>query len=185
MGALAVGGCIKGKDPWPVLSHPRGRGTGEWARRTFLELGALPTAVPCARLHVRQVLWEWGRITPAEAVELITSELVTNAVHASQDLTGSRFAGRWAPGLPPVRLWMTSGRQCVVVQVWDGNHQLPVARGATPDAESGRGLVLVQNLSTGWGTYTPGNSSGKVVWAAVDALTEACGKRSRGPDRTR
>src|SRR6266567_3081009 len=31
--------------PWPYLS--------------FLELGALPGAVPCARLHTRQMLWEW------------------------------------------------------------------------------------------------------------------------------
>jgi hypothetical protein len=30
-----------------------------WAyRRSSLVLGALPTAVPCARLHARQVLWE-------------------------------------------------------------------------------------------------------------------------------
>ena len=28
--------------------------------RSYLELGALPTAVPCARLHARHVLWEWG-----------------------------------------------------------------------------------------------------------------------------
>jgi hypothetical protein len=28
--------------------------------RSYLELGALPTAVPCARLHARHVLCEWG-----------------------------------------------------------------------------------------------------------------------------
>ena len=33
--------------------------TGRWPLRSFLELGALPSAVPCARLHARQVLWEW------------------------------------------------------------------------------------------------------------------------------
>ena len=27
-----------------------------------LLLGALPSAVPCARLHARQVLWEWGTV---------------------------------------------------------------------------------------------------------------------------
>ena len=27
--------------------------------RSYLELGVLPSAVPCARLHVRHVLWEW------------------------------------------------------------------------------------------------------------------------------
>ena len=34
--------------------------TGDWTRWSYLELGALPSAVPCARLHARQVLWEWG-----------------------------------------------------------------------------------------------------------------------------
>jgi len=33
---------------------------GEWPKRSFLELGALPSAVPCARLHARQLTWEWG-----------------------------------------------------------------------------------------------------------------------------
>jgi hypothetical protein len=32
----------------------------QWPLRSFLELGALPGAVPYARLHARQVLWEWG-----------------------------------------------------------------------------------------------------------------------------
>ena|ERR1035438_767306 len=31
-----------------------------WPCQSFLELGALPGAAPCARLHARQVLWEWG-----------------------------------------------------------------------------------------------------------------------------
>lgn len=55
-----------------------------------------------------------------------------------------------------------------MVQVWDGNHQAPVVQGTAPDAESGRGLLLVESLSAGWGSYTPEKSSGKVVWAAVD-----------------
>ena len=35
-------------------------GNGGWALQDFLEFGALVSAVPCARLHARQVLWEWG-----------------------------------------------------------------------------------------------------------------------------
>ena len=34
--------------------------TSTWALRTHLELGALRGSVPCARLHARHVLWEWG-----------------------------------------------------------------------------------------------------------------------------
>jgi hypothetical protein len=48
--------------------------------RSYLELGALPTAVPCARLHARQLVWEWGLNGLAANTELLVSELVTNAV---------------------------------------------------------------------------------------------------------
>jgi hypothetical protein len=44
----------------PPLADPQGNDvTGRWPLRSFLELGALPSAIPCARLHTRQVAWEW------------------------------------------------------------------------------------------------------------------------------
>jgi len=43
-------------DPWPLGSS--------------LELGALSSAVPCACLHVKHVLWEWGLNSLAERAEL-------------------------------------------------------------------------------------------------------------------
>ncbi len=33
----------------------------DWPLQDSMELCALVTAVPCARLYVRQVLWEWGK----------------------------------------------------------------------------------------------------------------------------
>jgi hypothetical protein len=39
--------------------------------------------VPCASLHVKHVLWEWGLNSLAERAELLVSELVTNAVTAA------------------------------------------------------------------------------------------------------
>lgn len=147
-------------------SHRQGM-TEEWPLSTFLEFGALPGAVPCARLHARQVLWEWGLGHLTETVELIIAELVTNAVQVSEGLTGCRYAGRWAPGLPPVRLWLTSDCQRVLVQVWDGDHHTPHVSEAELEAESGRGLLLVGCLSTDWGVYMPEASSGKIVWATV------------------
>ena len=62
-----------------------------WPYRTSLELGALPSAVPCARLHTRQVLWEWRLTGLAHSAELLVSELVTNAI------TASRSAGSDCP----------------------------------------------------------------------------------------
>jgi anti-sigma regulatory factor (Ser/Thr protein kinase) len=141
----------------------------EWELRTFLELGALPTAVPCARLHARQVVWEWQLSHLAAAVELVVSEITTNAVRASASLTASRFAGKWAPGTPPVRLWLYSDRERILIRVWDGNDQMPARQDADPSAEGGRGLLLVESLAADWGASRLANSSGKVVWALIRA----------------
>jgi hypothetical protein len=51
-----------------------------WPLRSYLELGALPSAVPCARLHAKQVLWEWGLDALAEAVELVVSDSLNLSV---------------------------------------------------------------------------------------------------------
>ena len=158
-----------GTDP-RVASAAKTRET-EWPLRTFLELGALPTAVPCARLHTRQVLWEWQLSALADTAELIVSELVTNAVQASAGLTGSRRSGRWVPGVPPARLWLFSDRRRVLIQVWDGNDKLPAPQHADPDAETGRGLLLVESLSAEWGSYPPERSGGKVVWALITQVS--------------
>jgi len=48
--------------------------TDRWPLRSYLELAALPGAVPCARLHTRQVVWEWGLQELAETVELVVSD---------------------------------------------------------------------------------------------------------------
>jgi hypothetical protein len=34
-----------------------------------------------------------------------------------------------------------------------------------PDAETGRGLLLIEALSTQWGFYVPDGGDGKIVWA--------------------
>src|SRR5258708_38745457 len=93
---------------------------GKWPLRSYLELAALPSAVPCARLHARALLWEWGLPDSDGTAELVVSELTTNAVEASAGLTGSRYDGRWSPGTPPVRVWLCSDRQRVVAAGWGG-----------------------------------------------------------------
>ena len=138
-----------------------------WPHQTFLELGALPTAAPCARLHTTLVLWEWELGSLVRTAGLVVSELVSNAVQASAALTGSRFSGQWAPGTPPVRVWLSADDHRVVIQVWDGSDRPPVPQAVAPEADSGRGLLLVGSLSAEWGCYTPEKSSGKVVWAVV------------------
>ena len=143
-----------------------------WELRTFLELGALPSALPCARLHARQVAWEWKLSHLAEATELIVSELVTNSLRASAGLTTSRFAGKFSVGTPPVRLWLYSDGERVLIQVWDGNDEMPAREDVDPSAESGRGLLIVESLATDWGASPLAKSTGKIVWALV---TQASG----------
>ena len=57
--------------------------TDPWPLRSSLVLGALSSAVPCACLHVRHVLWEWGLNSLAERAEPLVSELVTSAITAA------------------------------------------------------------------------------------------------------
>jgi anti-sigma regulatory factor (Ser/Thr protein kinase) len=125
-----------------------------------LELAALPTAPGCARGHVRSVVREWG-LGPelATIAELVTSELVTNAVQACD---GSGFG---AADLPVVRLWLVSDRVSLVIQVWDASKDTPIRQPVTPDQERGWGLMLVDNLAEDWGVNPEEN--GKVVWVLL------------------
>jgi anti-sigma regulatory factor (Ser/Thr protein kinase) len=141
----------------------------DWPLKSYLELGALPTAVPCFRLHTKHVLWEWGLEEVAHTVELVVSELTTNAVAASARLNGSRYNGSWRPGAPPVRLSLYTDKERVEVEVWDGDDRMPEVQGIDLEAESGRGLLLVATLSSEWGTYRPQGDSGKVVWGVIES----------------
>ena len=138
-----------------------------WPRQSRLELAALPGAVPCARLHTRQLLWEWGLTALAETVELLISELTTNAVNASAKSAGSQSGGPRAGGLPVIQLCLASDRRNVLVRVWDSSRETPRRQDVATEAESGRGLLLVEHLSAQWGCYLPEASAGKVVWAIV------------------
>src|SRR6201988_4978654 len=57
-----------------------------WPLRDFTELSAPGRSVPSARYHARQILLEWRLTELTTDVELLVSELVTNAVAASRAL---------------------------------------------------------------------------------------------------
>lgn len=158
--AAYVATCGPGQSvaPVPVPPSPSDQGQaipGHWPRRTFLELSALPGAVPCARLHARQVAWEWGLAGLGDDTELLVSELLTNAVVAT---------GAMEP-IFPVRLWLLSDTTQIAILVWDANPQPPVRTQVDDEAETGRGLLLVEAVSQRWGWYAPRDTTGKVVWA--------------------
>ena len=111
-----------------------------------------PTSVGAARRFVRDVLM--SRRVPDQVVstvELLTSEVVTNAiVHAR---SGTQLA---------VEVTDDSIR----VAVRDNSRQPPVRRLRRVDAESGRGVLIVDELATAWGVEQERNG-GKRVWFEV------------------
>lgn len=146
-------------------------------RRSSLSLGTLPTAAPCARLHTRQVLWEWMLPVDVDAAELLVSELVTNGVQAAGAVDGN----------PPVGLYLSAGNAFVLIQVWDGSILPPVPaelEDGIPalDHEGGRGLFLVEALSERWGWHLTNNPPGKVTWCEIRAESQPP-RRPRLPRR--
>ena len=114
-----------------------------------VELRRGTDSVPVARRHVRDVL---EPSTVREDVELVVTELVTNAVlHAPAGL---------------VRLRVVPLEDAVRVEVEDTGHGMPVAVRESTEAMTGRGLALVAALSRAWGVEG-GREGHKVVWAEV------------------
>jgi len=132
--------------------------TGIQAHRSYLELGAVPGAVPQARRFTRRTLAAWRLDRIADDTALVVSELVTNAVAAS--------------GMAPaaqVALYLALDLDRLFILVWDGSPRQPEYRGPAGEyAETGRGLGIVSAIADRWGTVTLG--AGKIVWAQL-ALT--------------
>jgi anti-sigma regulatory factor (Ser/Thr protein kinase) len=132
---------------------------GQWSLQSYMALGALSSAVPCARLHTRQVLREWGQKKLMEEAELVVSELVTNAVTATQAIDSDH----------PVRLWLLSDNSRMLIMIGDASPHPPRrVDPADSNTEGGRGLLLVEALSRSWGWYAARRSgTTKVVWAEL------------------
>jgi anti-sigma regulatory factor (Ser/Thr protein kinase) len=113
-----------------------------------------------SRSHTREQLARWQVSGDTEAAELIVSELVTNAVRA--------YPG-WTQPVPYVRLWLSSDREHVLVQVWDGADRMPVLQEPDQAATGGRGLLIVAALSKDWGWYQPAALPGKINWSLIAA----------------
>ncbi len=125
--------------------------------RAVLDLGALPTAPGCARAWTRQVLREWQLPVLSDTAELIVSELTTNAMLASRRL-----------GCPVIRLALTLDHRELTISVHDYCPGVPEPVSAADDDENGRGLLLVEAVSSRSGWYAFGDGTpGKVVWAAL------------------
>lgn len=127
------------------------------ALKAVLDLGAVPTAPSCARAWTRQILWEWRLAGLSDTTEVIVSELTTNAVLASRQ-----------EGRPCIRLVLTLDEGELAILVRDYCSGSPQPRDAGTDDEDGRGLLLVQSMSSRSGWYPVRDGTpGKVVWAVT------------------
>ncbi|MGW4646748.1 ATP-binding protein [Kitasatospora sp. NPDC004289] len=111
------------------------------------------TGVGAVRRRLRAALDLWGVPELADTAELLTSELVTNAL-----LHTERGAVLDAVLSPEHRLR---------IEVQDGTTRLPGRRIASETATSGRGLQLVEALADDWGVQLRGD--GKVTWFELGA----------------
>ncbi|MFD8588326.1 ATP-binding protein [Streptomyces sp. NPDC059637] len=140
-----------------------------------LPFAPTPHGARLARVAVGGQLAAWGLPPGHDAHDtavLVVSELTANAVrHGSRD------------GQPlELRLLLLPDPAVLRVEVSDARggaapvppRPVPVhaANSADGDAESGRGLLLVDALATRWG-WLPGPGTGKTVWAEFDLPVSA------------
>ncbi|MFJ3207514.1 ATP-binding protein [Streptomyces flaveolus] len=121
-----------------------------------------PRGARLARLFVAHCLNAWGHPYDShvnETLSLITAELCANAVRHGR-VPGRDFHVRLAAEADGGRLR---------VEVSDTRaERRPVTAGpAEPDAESGRGLLLVTALAEDWGVTDRRGGPGKTVWAIL------------------
>ncbi|MFJ9031017.1 SpoIIE family protein phosphatase [Streptomyces sp. NPDC102274] len=110
-------------------------------------------ALGTVRRLVRRQLDDWGWALVSDEAELLTTELVTNAlIHADSE----------------VDLWLREHPDRIRVDVCDWDPRPPVPAPITfteefdCEAEHGRGLLIVEALASSWGKASRGR--GKSVW---------------------
>ncbi|MFF7352740.1 MULTISPECIES: SpoIIE family protein phosphatase [Streptomyces] len=108
-----------------------------------------PAAVSGMRAAVSGRLEQWGLSELGFGMELVLSELITNAIRYGSD---------------PIHVRLIHDRT-LICEVADASSTSPHLRYAATTDEGGRGLFLVSQLAERWGTrYT---DQGKVIWAEL------------------
>ncbi|MYY06444.1 MULTISPECIES: ATP-binding protein [unclassified Streptomyces] len=126
-----------------------------------------PTAPRVARDFVGTLLRATEHPGLVDDARLCVSEVVSNA-HCH---TGSAR----------IRVDVTVNRRQVMVYVTDDEPNRLPKPGTAPDAESGRGLLIVESLTDRWGTTTRGGRAGhaKTVWFVLLEPGPCAGGASR------
>lgn len=127
----------------------------ETVRTAMFRFDPVPESAGAARRAARGVLTAWQLQDMAEDVDLVVSELVTNAL---------LHTGGGPAGPPdPVRLELECTADALTCRVVDSCALPPLPEEADHNAESGRGLILVEALASAWDWEDL--PEGKAVWA--------------------
>ena len=114
-----------------------------------IDMDGSTSSIRKARSFVDVTLTAWHLEALRERAVLLTSELATNAVlHART----------------PFRISVLLD-QDLTVEVTDGSRDVPQVESAPPDGDRGRGLLLVSQLASRWGSRQ--ELDGKTVWFAL------------------
>jgi serine/threonine-protein kinase RsbW len=113
-------------------------------------------SIPLVRQFVREALVDWACGLPVDDVLLCVTELTTNAlVHGVPPGRGFRIHLYWERDGGVLR-----------IEVHDsGDGRVLAAPAPAPDAEGGRGLLLVAALADRWGVGE--RNPGKIVWCEL------------------
>lgn len=121
------------------------------SRQSVLELPKALTSAALARRFVTDTLAEWSLGAISDAALLVASELAANAVtHAD-----SAF-----------RIQLSLTPRTLRIDVVDFGYGTPEPRPPSTSAEHGRGLLLIDALTTAWGIDDSADE-GKIVWAEL------------------
>ncbi|HVL06548.1 MAG TPA: ATP-binding protein [Acidimicrobiales bacterium] len=115
-------------------------------------LPSAPISASKARAFVESALAGAGLEHLAYTATLLVSELVANAVLHSGT---------------PLEVVVQCGDGRARIEVHDGNPALPVRKHYSNLSGTGRGLLLVERLASGWGSER--TAGGKLVWFELDA----------------
>jgi hypothetical protein len=147
-------GQVPQSSPGPEYPPDMMSGT-EALHQALLSVG--PEAARAARAFTTSTLREWQLDDLVQEAVLIASELVTNAIRHGRCCAGTDDGVEMA--------WQRQAAR-VILMVTDRSPLPPVLGTADQDAESGRGLQVVQALAASWGWMMLGATS-KAVWAAL------------------
>jgi anti-sigma regulatory factor (Ser/Thr protein kinase) len=119
------------------------------------------SAVRAARRFAADTLGTWDEDELIDDATLIVSELATNALQHARS---------------PFQMSLRASGRVISIAVQDVSSVHPRRVDADAEGEGGRGIAVVVQLSSSWGTYaTP---DGKVVWSQLDRSLSDASKAS-------